>query len=370
MAPHLNHCQQFSAARRAAPKNLLGLAVLSLVCLGCWQEVRYEPEGYDPEEAALPAASAVDPRKTSAADTSSAPSPAAESTSKVSSEDWLGISNSEDLQPSTAIAEVPESPVVAKPLDEPLKSLGESLDKPSTGLESASTEPLSLPLQEEGGGVAIEEATPVMSDPFGEEAFAENREAEGGENTAPIGPYPSAEANSPLLARTHLAAWQLCSKWSMAAALQAKGRDLDSYGDLLEAARDAAKLLNVTLPELPTHEVGVDRLAENLQFLLEAAGPRLADELNVRHGADHAALAELATKTHVLLLSYTPSSPKLEPVVDSIRQAARQSGLPADVWQELVDLLTARAEFKSVKAAIFKLHSKAFDYLNKQSVSP
>jgi len=94
------------------------------------------------------------------------------------------------------------------------------------------------------------------------------------------------------------------------------------------------------------------------------AGPRLASTLSKQHGAEHAALAELATKTHVLLLSYTPSSTRLEPVIASVRQAAQQSRLPETVWKELVELLAARAEFKPVKASIFQLHQRATAYLS------
>ncbi len=187
---------------------------------------------------------------------------------------------------------------------------------------------------------------------------------------------PSAEANSPGVGvgveeagagRTALAAWRMGSDWSMAAALQAKGRDVESYGEWLEQAREGARLLGVELPELPTYDVDSDRLAGNLTFLLEEAGPRLAGELRELHGADHAALVELATKTHVLLLSYTPNSTRLDPVIAAIRHAAESSGLPESVWRELVDLLTARAEFKQVKAAVFQLHQRAVDFLGEVS---
>jgi hypothetical protein len=150
----------------------------------------------------------------------------------------------------------------------------------------------------------------------------------------------------------------------MAAALQAKGRNSDSYSGQWKKALEDAEQLGIALPELPTHAEDADRLTENLNFLLEAAGPRLASLLSRQYGTREAALAELATKTHVLLLSYTPSSTRLEPVIASILQAARRSELPESVWQELVDLLTARADFQLVKAAIFRLHKRAAAYLS------
>ena len=145
----------------------------------------------------------------------------------------------------------------------------------------------------------------------------------------------------------------------MAAALQAKGRDEESFGERLSQARHDARLLGVDLPELPSYEVGEDRLSGNLTFLLEQAGPHLASELRERHGAESAALVELATKTNVLLLSYSPKSTGLEPVIAAIRQAAENSGLPENIWRGLLDLLTNQADFKQVKTAVFRLHREA-----------
>lgn len=156
-----------------------------------------------------------------------------------------------------------------------------------------------------------------------------------------------------------LATWQMASQWSMAVALQAKGRNAESYGERLAQAEHEAKQLGVTLPELPTHADEDDRLSANLTFLLEDAGPQLSRELSETHGANHAALAELATKTHVLLLSYTPNSARMEPIVAAIRRAAQNSGLPEEIWQDLVELLNSRAEFNEVKTAIFRLHERA-----------
>ncbi|NOZ39922.1 MAG: hypothetical protein GXP24_06825 [Planctomycetes bacterium] len=263
-------CQQRSRFHGFAAARMMGVILLSLSCLGCWQEVRYEPG----EETA-------------------------------------------ETPPKVAVVES-ELP---------------ALPAPETAPEA---------LFDDSGTEAMETVERVALD-------------------------PSAEANSPgareTARGTALAAWRMGSDWSMAAALQAKGREAGSYGEQLERAKVGARLLGVMLPDLPVYEADSDRLAGNLIFLLEKAGPQLASKLRDLHGADHAALVELATKTHVLLLSYTPSSTLLEPVIVAIRQAAKSSGLPESVWRELVDLLTARAEFKQVKAAIFQLHLRAAESL-------
>lgn len=274
-SPH--RCQHISLTRRPRSRRFgtfsVSVVVALLVsCLGCWQEVRYDP-GESAEPISKPVVESVEP-----------PSPPA-------SETLFGTSETEE-----------------------------------------------------------EEAVEVVPVPVAV-----------GEGAAD----PPAEASSPGVDRSALAAWRMGSDWSMAAALQAKGRDVASYGERLDRARDDSRLLGVELPDLPLHEEDADRLSENLVFLLEEAGPRLAGELGELHGADHAALVELATKTHILLLSYTPSSTRLEPVIVAIRQTAKSSGLPESVWGELVDLLAARAEFKQVKAAVFQLHLRAVDFLSK-----
>jgi len=315
---------QYSRVRRLATFQVLGFQVLGIVvlglsCLGCWQEVRYEP---DP--------SGLRAQKVDAA----------------------------EAEPDTVVQE----PAIG--IDEPPFPIRPPVEEENTTPEK----PAILPPEEE----------PAESlDPFGEEVEREIEQETVGAEVEEVGDlgvevgvgvgvrYPPAEASSPGGAgRTGLAVWRMCSQWSMAAALQAKGRDVESYGERLEQAKYGAKLLGVSLPDLPIHEADADRLTENLAYLLEEAGPGLANELKELHGANHAALAELAIKTHVLLLSYTPSSSQLEPVVSAVRQAAEGSGLPKGVWREVVDSLTARAEFKQVKAAIFQLHKRTTAHLS------
>lgn len=164
-------------------------------------------------------------------------------------------------------------------------------------------------------------------------------------------------------ANTELAAWRMSSEWSMAVALQAKGEGNARFGPHLGIAAQEATALGIALPELPMHADDQDPLERNLAFLLDEAGPALVQELSQTQGNTQAALAELATKTHVLLLSYVPTSPRLDPVIDSIKQAAQNSGLPETVWGELIELLNQRAEFKQVKSAVFALHRRATGHL-------
>ncbi len=164
--------------------------------------------------------------------------------------------------------------------------------------------------------------------------------------------------------RTAVAAWRMSSKWSLAVAYFAKGLDADRYRESLDQATYAAQLLDLDLPALPEQSEGVERQQMVIRYLLEESGPQLLEQLAERFPANHAALAELALKTHLLLLVYTPSSQKIDPLIASIRQAAANSGLPESVWQETVVLLEQRAEFARVKQAVFQLHRQAANFLS------
>jgi len=163
--------------------------------------------------------------------------------------------------------------------------------------------------------------------------------------------------------RTAVAAWQFGSKWSLAAAYFAKGLDASRTSKPLKQAGEAALLLEIELPALPENLEKGSLQAATVRYLLEEAGPQLLVQLEESFPADHAALAELAIKTHALLLVYRPDNKDLEPLVSAIGQAAENSGLPESVWRELTDLLRQRSDFASIKQTVFNLHDHAADYL-------
>ncbi len=292
--------QRLSRFQKCSLLPSLLVVTVGLSCLGCWQEVHYEPSGAPAEPTAQPdvlQAEVIEP----------------------------GEIVPEEIAPEVAIAPQTVEGVgdrYASPVGSPGERLKVEVQDPWAEANLPAVKPEEMP---------VEKAVP-------EEA-----------------------------GRTTLAAWLMGSQWSMAAALQAKGEKETRYGKQLAQAREEAAVLGATLPELPWYEAADDRLSGSLTFLREEAGPRLAGELRMKHGETHAALVELATKTHVLLLSYSPSSTKLEPVIAAIRHAAENSGLPKTVWRELVDLLTARASFRQVKSAVYQLHRRAEAFLLDES---
>ena len=173
---------------------------------------------------------------------------------------------------------------------------------------------------------------------------------------------PPSEIDVMRPSRTALATWRMSSRWSLAAAIYAKGQGADRYGDLLNQANFAAELVGSELPEFPPSD-GSDLEATVVGFLLESGSAQLADKLSEKFSPAYAALAEFAAKTHALLLVYTPKSQQLDPLIAEIRQAAGNSGLPPELWSELVAMLERREPFAAVKQQVLAMHAAVGDYL-------
>jgi hypothetical protein len=163
--------------------------------------------------------------------------------------------------------------------------------------------------------------------------------------------------------RTALAAWRMSSRWSLAAAVYAKGQPEESYRDLIDQANYAASLIDMELPRFPT-TVSNELQTTVANYLLHEGSEQFADELRGEYPIEYAALAEFAIKSHALLLVYTPKSQQLEPVVESIRAAATNSGLPANYYEKLIDMLERRESFADVKAEVLAMHASIGDYLS------
>lgn len=291
---------------RIAIFNLLCGALVATVFTGCWQEVHYNP----------PAAP-----NTLVADKQSVETPQPEQS----------LAESPTIE--TEITQPPDrEPTVAEPADDspPLSTdtlFGE--ESPSESNPVAETTPAPVEITPDPA-----EAPPA--------AF---------EETEILEPSPTA-----------LAAWQMSSRWSLAAAIYAKGQPEERYREMLAEASAAAEVLNVTLPSFPASDDS-SREATMIAYLLDPASLELSTKLSTEYSRRYSSFAELAAKTHVLLLVYTPKSERLDPLVDSIREAAESSGLPRDLWGELVAMLETRAPFVDVKQQVLDLHVAVHDYL-------
>lgn len=335
-------------------RSLVGI-LLTLGCLGCWEEIHYQPEHSStkapaPSEAAPPIASEQKAE-------SAQPTP--------SSEELFETPAGEPED--TLLEGMAKSEIESLPINEG----GETAPQVEDALPGGPANPANAP-----GPADREEFQPVDEEiSLWEKLYSNESAPEAGDD--PVGsiqtvePFielPDSEEAAPPEAvpterdspsRSRLAAWKLSSTWSLAAGLMARGHTGSRFESLLQDAGAAAEQLQIELPELSPRALHNRSPSEIVAFLLEEAGPDLAEQLKSRYGNQHAALAELAIKTNLLLLIYTPRSSRLDPLVETIHTAAENSGLSRDVWREILSLLDRRATYDQVKAAVFALHRAA-----------
>jgi hypothetical protein len=84
-------------------------------------------------------------------------------------------------------------------------------------------------------------------------------------------------------------------------------------------------------------------------------------------GAEAGALADLAIRTNLLLLTYSPRRDDVAAEAAQLRSIAEGSGLPSDAWTPLAKLLEEGAEYVAVRTAIFDLHRRVEMLLSEAS---
>lgn len=151
------------------------------------------------------------------------------------------------------------------------------------------------------------------------------------------------------------------------------------YGAKLGLA-ELADLDGATPQEVAAWDVEVERLSKELGVgrpasvretadtaarvadLIQAAGS-IGGELAIRHGADHAALFEIAVKTNALLVVADERPDLAGPVAAAIRDAAGRARLPEYVWGEVAGALERDPTADSASEAVMKLHRRVESYL-------
>jgi hypothetical protein len=312
-------------------------------CAGCWEEVHYDPNKptavtsvvNDPDGEVTDPAAGESPSEVVASDDESS------ETAEVTADELFGEAQ-EPTEPVDAAAPAVES------ADAPDQESADPSDLESDG-------PLTTEAPDADAG-AEQPAIPENEDPDDE------AEATAPEETATVEPSDSNTVEVMRPSRTALAVWRMSSRWSFAAAVYAKGQPEERYRDSLEQAAYAADLVGVELPAFPASE-GMALETAVISYLLDAGPAAFVNKLSEDYVPESEALAELAIRTHALLLVYTPKSQQLEPLISSIRQSAENSGLPAELWTDLVSMLERREPFADVKQRVLAFHAEVGDYL-------
>jgi hypothetical protein len=315
----------------------LGLALAALLTgSGCWEEIHYVPK----------------PAGVQTADT----------TTELPAEGPPGtgdVAEAIPLEPTAvepAAAAPPAADSRVEEAETPQPPEADELFSPEGSTEIA----------EEEHGAPSAEAAPgegsILPTPEGLAADLE----QAGKSEAGGGLRPAQSSQTPRLAATaeeRRFVWEAASKWSLAAAISAKGMNAGRYQSILGEAVAAAAKVDVELPPLPSTTDGVELEATVIEGLRGESAVALTNALALRFGAAEAAIADLAIRSHLLLLTYSPRSGDALLQAEALRRAAEASGLPAETWTPLVKLLDERAPFVDVRQAVFEQNRRIEKHL-------
>jgi hypothetical protein len=305
-------------------------AIASCCVTGCWEEIEYTgPDPAATQNAVTPPVEASQPAE----------------------------SHSEPLAPQTVATDSTNSDASGF-ADELANSM---VSEPTTPAETtvAADPP---PQPSETNLLPFETADNASSPPPGSEAIVPPTE---GEPDIRDQANTVSETVNSAPSKTRLDAWLLGSHLSLAALANDRGLAPENVQKWLDSAKLRAAALGAVVGDLP--ESGGAGSAQNtsrevLSFLF-LQGQQIGRELAKQHGADHAALVEVALKSNLLRVLYSPDSAATAAISAAIAQAAPRAELPAPLWQPLLDLLAAKADPGEVRKAVQNFHTEVERYL-------
>lgn len=152
---------------------------------------------------------------------------------------------------------------------------------------------------------------------------------------------------------------------SLASLAHDRGVAKDKVPAWFAQAQAAAKQLGVTIGDLPSPAAAGEATPASRQVMnyLLVDGQRIGRELTKQHGAEAAALFEVAIKSNLLLLLYGPGSAEGASIADAISDAAPRAKLPGELWKPLVDVLDRQLPSSDVRLAVQKMHTDVSQFL-------
>lgn len=180
-------------------------------------------------------------------------------------------------------------------------------------------------------------------------------------SSSPTSSDPSTTTKS---ASSKRLAWDIGSKLSLAALGHGRGASESAVGGVMGKANDMARELDVEIPSLPenTGDTTKDSAAA-LNYLMRTAGDSIAKKLKDKHSEEHAALFEMALKSNMLMMLYSPDDSMGRSIAGVIKDRGAKAGLSESLWQPVVDKIEEKASFEEVKTAVSKMHKDISEYL-------
>jgi tetratricopeptide (TPR) repeat protein len=155
-------------------------------------------------------------------------------------------------------------------------------------------------------------------------------------------------------------AWILGSRLSLAGALRSQGGDAALIDRQFAAASNAAASFGMKLPALP---VGTgDRVNDSaaiLSYLINSTGNPIGANLAKSYDAEHAAIFEIALKSHMLLILYGPGESSTNAIANVIRSRTVNIEFLSGMTAKLLQLIDQKATFEQIRDELFDVDDLA-----------
>jgi hypothetical protein len=157
----------------------------------------------------------------------------------------------------------------------------------------------------------------------------------------------------------------LGSRLSLAALAHDRRMAANSVPTWLDEAHSACKVLGTSVAELPEPAAENDPAPASQQvirYLLDQ-GQRIGRDVAKRFGPEQSALFEVALKSNILLLLYSPGSDATNSIAAAITRAAPQAQLPARLWKPVLERIEKKSSLEDVRTAVRQMHKDVDNYL-------
>jgi hypothetical protein len=319
-----------------------------LALAGCWEKIEYTGSAPSSKsEHASPSDSAATATLPETKKTELPPTSVAQTPAPSASQNSASPASGDDRYPTTTSPppSLAESATLIPP--KPLKHDADG-DRYAIAHPPIEASPITQPAPQEAGPVSKTEEKPQPPE----------RHTDATSTSATIEVKPAA-------LNTRRTAWHLGDRLSFAALAHDRGLAPQSVPKWFDEAQMAAKSLGTSVDGLPEAASSGDTAAASQQVIdyLIAQGRHAGGEIAQKHGRETAALFEVALKSNILLLLYTPNSTATNSIAAAISRAAPQGGLPRELWTPLLETLNKQASLDEVRTAVRKMHAVVDQYL-------
>jgi hypothetical protein len=311
---------------------------------GCWEKIEYTGSAQSSPDQSTATSDSTAIATPAEPTTTGAPSPSVVQTSASAPTAGDRYGNTSP-QPSSAALPSADAEVPPKPLNH-------DADQDRYAISRPPVEPTQLT-----------NPTPAEAAPA-PKAAEKPQPPERHTDATPISATVEVKPKRPVL-NARRVAWILGDRLSFAALAHDRGLAPESIPKWFGDAQTAAKLLGTSVEALPEPASTGDASPASQQVInyMIAQGRRIGGDVAQKHGRETAALFEVALKSNILLLLYSPNSPATNSIAAAISRAAPQGGLPRELWNPLLETLNKGASLAEVQTAVRKMHADVNQFL-------